>query len=137
MAAVTMPNSVAKAVFAYAGSAVLSALVISLVAVYVFHWYDAKFRGALDSALQVQLIAMAVLIGVGTLVLAITLGLRYRDPVTFSVSAAWIAGVIYPIGAVVLGQLLAIGDPESLLKPLVAWTYMIVYSAVVAFLIRR
>jgi hypothetical protein len=123
----------------FSAGAVTFAIIGSVFVVFVLQWYDPKYQDALLSALQVQLMGMAVFVIGAILVLGAVLMFRTRGRAgsTAGTRVAWIAGVIFPLGVLLLGQLLHDVEPESLVNPLVGWGFMIAYPLVAGFLIER
>lgn len=132
-------TSTTRALGWFSTGAITFAVAGSIFTIFVLHWYDPKFQDALVAALQLQLMGLAVLVAAGIVVLSAVMMLkaRARPGVHASGRIAWVAGIVFPIGILMLGPLLQNVDPESLLNPLVGWGYTIVYPLVAGLLISR
>lgn len=82
---------------------------------------------------------LAVLVTTAIFVFCVVISLRARGRTAPHANSrvAWIAGIVFPIGALVLGPILQNVDPESLVNPLVGWGYTIAYPVIVGFLVSR
>jgi hypothetical protein len=118
--------------------AVTFSILGSILVVFVFQWYDPKYQDALVAALQVQLLGLAIFVGVAALVFGASLAMRVSEAQNLARSSrlARYSGAIYPLGALLLGQLLGAVDPESLVNPVVGWAYMLIYPLAAALLLR-
>jgi hypothetical protein len=128
-----------KALAWFSTGAIAIAVIGSIFTVFVLHWYDPKYQDALIAALQIQLMGLAILIAAAILVLGVVISLRAHGKSRLHANArvAWITGIAFPIGALILGPIMQGVDPESVVNPLVGWGYTIVYPLIAGFLISK
>jgi hypothetical protein len=113
----------------------VSAIIASLVSVYVLGWYDSKFQQSLNSALQVELLGMAISLLIASAVFILVAAIRVRGEriSSGSVWTAMILGSGFPIGLLLVARILAQFDPESLTGMITGWAYVLLYPSIVAF----
>ena len=125
----------ATAIFLIAAS--LFAVAASMATTYVFNWYDLKFKDALGDALKVQLFGLGAFVIVASVVFALAFQFLPGKDARNSASRIALAGAIYPVVTLLLGQVLTRTDPESWINPAVGWLYMIGYPLLAVLLVRR
>jgi uncharacterized protein YacL len=128
---------ITKVLLSFSAGAIVFAILSSVFTVFVLQWYDAKFQDALFTALQVQLMGMAVFVIVATIVLGVVLMFRVRGSQVPLINTrfAGIAGSVFPVGVLLLGPLLQKVEPESLLNPLIGGAYMLTYPLLVGLVL--
>jgi hypothetical protein len=132
-------SSVWRLVIAFVVAGAICGIISSIVAVYVLGWHDSKFQNALNSALQVGLLDLALSLIVASIVFLVVVAARARwgGIASNSVGLVVVLGGLYPVGVLLLGQALGRMNPESLISMATALGFMILYPAIAAFAVKK